>query len=102
MGLTLNEIREKSVPIAMKHGVDRLSLFGSYARGEATEKSDIDFFIHKGEVTDLIKYFSLVLDFEQTFGCHVDIVTSEISDQEFCRLIQNDEVVLYERSKSQS
>ena len=94
---TLADIREKSVPIAVKYGVDRLSLFGSYAKGEATESSDIDFFIHKGMVTDLIKYFSLVLDLEKTFGCHVDVVTNEITDQEFCRKIQNDEVVLYER-----
>ena len=98
MCYTLEDIRTKSVPIAQKHGVERLSLFGSYARGEATDKSDVDFFIHKGMVTDLIKYFDLVLDLEKVFRCHVDVVTNEISDQDFCKKIKQDEVVLYERS----
>ena len=97
MCYTIEEIRQRAVPIAKKHGVARLSLFGSYARGDATDASDVDFLIHKGMVTDLIKYFSFVLDMEKNFGCHVDVVTDEISDQEFCDKIRRDEVVLYEK-----
>ena len=92
---TLADIREKSVPIAVKHGVDRLSLFGSYARGDATESSDIDFLIHKGKVTDLIKYFSFVLELENAFGCHVDVVMDGSSNKEFLAEIKKDEVELY-------
>lgn len=32
---SIDYIRAKTIPIAKKHGVKRLSLFGSYARGEA-------------------------------------------------------------------
>ena len=98
MCYTLEEIRQKSVPIAKRHGVKKLSLFGSYAKGEATDDSDIDFIIQKGVVTDLIKYFSLVLDLEKAFGCHVDVVSDEISDRDFCNKILAGEVVLYEKS----
>ena len=40
---TIEEIRAKAVPIAKKYGVKKLSLFGSYARGEADAQSDLDF-----------------------------------------------------------
>ncbi|MCM1127754.1 MAG: hypothetical protein NC429_14945 [Lachnospiraceae bacterium] len=39
MPYTIDEIRTKAMPIAIHYGVDALSLFGSYARGEADEKS---------------------------------------------------------------
>ena len=38
---TMQELREKIAPIAKKHGVKRVSVFGSYGRGEATPQSDI-------------------------------------------------------------
>ena len=40
---TLDEIKQKAIPIAIEYGVNSMSLFGSYARGEATENSDVDF-----------------------------------------------------------
>ena len=39
---TIDEIREKVKPIAEKYGIEKVWLFGSYARGEATEESDVD------------------------------------------------------------
>ncbi|MEG0935713.1 MAG: nucleotidyltransferase domain-containing protein, partial [Clostridia bacterium] len=40
---TLDEIKAIASPIAQQHGVSALYLFGSYARGEATPASDLDF-----------------------------------------------------------
>ncbi|MBR1805506.1 MAG: nucleotidyltransferase domain-containing protein [Selenomonadaceae bacterium] len=39
---TIDEIRRNVTPIAKKYGVKKLSLFGSYARGETDDKSDVD------------------------------------------------------------
>ena len=91
---TIDEIREKAVPIAKKYGVKKLSLFGSYARGEADADSDVDFLFVKGKVMGL-KYFSFVDDLEAEFQCHVDAVSDGISDVEFLAEIKNDEVILY-------
>ena len=96
MRFTLDEIREKAVPIAQKYGVRRLGLFGSYARGEAHEDSDLDFLIDEGKMRGLIQYFSFVYDLEDTFGCHVDVVMDGIEDKDFLNRIQGDEVLLYE------
>lgn len=40
---TLEEIRSIAIPIARRYGVAALYLFGSYARGEATPGSDLDY-----------------------------------------------------------
>ena len=53
---TIEEIKEKTIPIAKKYGIDSMSLFGSYARGEATENSDVDFYIDKGDIKGLLDY----------------------------------------------
>ena len=92
---TIEEIKNKAVPIAKKYGVKKLSLFGSYARGEADEKSDVDFLFVKSHVLGL-KYFGFIADLEDEFGCHVDLVSEGISDKEFLAEIKNDEVILYE------
>ena len=95
MCFTMEEIIQKSVPLAQKYGVRRLGLFGSYARGEAKEESDLDFLINEGNMRGLIQYMSFVNDLEDAFGCHVDVVMDGIRDQEFLNAIKKDEVVLY-------
>ena len=39
---SIDEIRKIVTPIAKQHGVDKVFLFGSYARGDATPASDVD------------------------------------------------------------
>ena len=92
---TIDEIREKAVPIAKKYGVKKLSLFGSYARGEADSKSDMDFLYDNINNSGIFAYFGFVQDLEDEFGCHVDLVSFGISDKKFLAEIQRDEVILY-------
>lgn len=80
---TLDEIKEKTIPIAQEYGVDSMSLFGSYARGDATENSDVDILIDRGEIEDLIEYMGFVYELEDALNCHVDVVSSGIEDKRF-------------------
>lgn len=96
MCFTIEEIKEKALPIAKAHGVKSLYLFGSYARGQATDESDVDFYIEDGSVNSLLKYFSFVNDLEQSFGCHVDVVSTGIQDKEFLDKIESEGISLYE------
>ena len=94
---TLEEIKKISVPIAKKYGIKKLSLFGSYARGEATSESDLDFLYDggNGKIKSLLDYMDFVEDLEKEFKCHVDLVEDGISDKNFLEEIKNDEVILY-------
>ena len=97
---TIDEIRRKVTPIAKKYGVKKLSLFGSYARGEADDESDVDFLIDKGngKIRGMLSYFSFVHALENELGCHVDLISEGISDKNFLTTIKRDEVSLYEET----
>ncbi|MBR1486303.1 MAG: nucleotidyltransferase domain-containing protein [Synergistaceae bacterium] len=95
MPFTIDEIGNKIIPIAKTYGIESVSLFGSYARGEANADSDVDILINKGKLSGLIQYFSFVQELEDALGCHVDVVTSGIEDKKFLKDIQREEVWLY-------
>jgi predicted nucleotidyltransferase len=91
-----DEIRATLEPIAREYGVERVMLFGSYARGNATEKSDIDFRIDKGQIRGL-QFFGFHLDLEDAFGIPVDLLTADAMDAEILRDIAQEEILLYEK-----
>lgn len=97
MVYTIDEIKKLSVPIAKEYGVDSLSLFGSYARGEATSESDVNFYIEKGNIKGLLDFIGFVQDLEEKLHCHVDVVTTTIEDKKFIEMIRKEGVLLYER-----
>ncbi|HEY9073656.1 MAG TPA: nucleotidyltransferase family protein [Desulfobaccales bacterium] len=57
-------------------GVRRLGLFGSAARGEATESSDLDFLVEL-EVKTFDNYMDLKEFLEKIFGCKIDLVMKD-------------------------
>lgn len=93
---TVNDIRKSAVPIAKKYGIKRLFLFGSYARKEESENSDVDFYMDAGNVKSLIQYFSFVNELEDAFGCHVDVISRNIKDKQFLSGIENEGILIYE------
>lgn len=94
---TVEEIKTKTIPIAEAYGVTSMSLFGSYARGDATEDSDVDILIERGNIQDLFEYVGFINDLEDALGCHVDVVSTGIDDKSFLAIIMNDEVRIYEK-----
>ena len=66
MRYTINEIKNKTNPIAKAYGIGRMSLFGSYARGEATDDSDVDLYIERGRLKSLLQYFAFIDELEKT------------------------------------
>ena len=80
--LTLKQIKDIIKPILHKHGIDEVYLFGSYARGEATSKSDVDIYCEKGNVRTLIQQGFLEEELEKALKKDVDIVftTSQMND----------------------
>lgn len=73
----VNDIRDKSVPILKKCGVVRSSLFGSAARGELTENSDIDFLVEFEDGRSLFDLVQCKQELEEVLGRDVDLVSSK-------------------------
>ncbi|GHU91670.1 hypothetical protein FACS1894202_13520 [Clostridia bacterium] len=94
---SIEQIKDLITPVARNYGVERVMLFGSYARGEAREDSDVDFHVDAGNVRDLFALSGFMRDLEETLGKKVDVVTSGGIRREFRKRIKPDEVVLYEQ-----
>lgn len=72
---TIDEIRTRVKPIAERYGIERVLLFGSYARGETTENSDVDLFISYKKLKGMFAIGGVYSDFEEAFGIDVDVVS---------------------------
>jgi len=93
---TIEQLKTVITPIAKKHGVKSVSLFGSYSKGEAKEGSDVDLIIDAGKIRTLWGLSGFRLDVEDALNLSVDLVTTGSSDKEFLNIIKPDEVLLYE------
>ncbi|MCY7277305.1 MAG: nucleotidyltransferase domain-containing protein [Phormidesmis sp. CAN_BIN44] len=82
-GLGINELlgdrRSQILTLAEKHGAYNVRVFGSVARGEATEDSDIDFLVDY-DLEKITPWFpgGLLLDLELLLNRKVDIATVDM------------------------
>ena len=95
---TIDEIRNIVTPIAQQYGVGSLYLFGSYSKGIANEKSDVDVHVDKGKIRTLFALTGFRLALEDALKLPVDLITSDISDKEFLKGIADEEVLLYRKA----
>lgn len=94
---TIDQIRAITAPIAASYGVKSLSLFGSYARGEATDASDIDLLLDRDGMRGPWAIGGLYADLADALGKELDMVTTTGADTAFLSRIASDTVSLYER-----
>jgi uncharacterized protein len=74
--MTIKQIAKLVIPILKKSGVKRAGIFGSYARGEAKKRSDIDLLIKVGKRKfSLIDHVHLEQELEECLGKKVDLLT---------------------------
>jgi hypothetical protein len=73
----LQEKREAVLQLAAKHGARNVRVFGSVARDEADENSDIDLLVETTEHTSPWFPVGLIHDLEELLGRKVDVVTEE-------------------------
>jgi predicted nucleotidyltransferase len=71
----LKEKRQEILRIASEHGALNVRVFGSVARGEADETSDIDFLVDMEPRRSLFDLGGLQYELQALLGCPVDIVT---------------------------
>lgn len=78
--LTFEELCEVVAPIAIKHGIDRIYLFGSRARGDNQTDSDYDFCLAVPAEYDLFDLGRIMYDLQEALGTRVDLVCEDNVD----------------------
>ena len=97
--LTIDEIKTAVAPICEKYGVNKMWLFGSYARGEADAQSDVDLLVD-GENSPKLRGFAwggLYADIRDALGVEIDVLSRKSTRPKFLNAISKDEVLLYAR-----
>ena len=72
---SLRAARGQILAAASQRGLGDVRVFGSVARGEAAETSDVDFLVAPGADSTLFDLSGFALDVEEIAGRHVDVAT---------------------------
>ncbi len=79
MSKTLQDIQQKlqaqKSRLQREYNVARIGVFGSFARGDQTQKSDIDILVELTEPIGLFQFVGLEHQLEELLGRDVDLVT---------------------------
>lgn len=89
----LYEQRSQILAIAQKHGAYNVRVFGSVARGEATQASDIDLLVDY-DLDKISPWFpaGLLIELEQLLNCKVDIATVDMLKERIRDRVLNEAV----------
>jgi uncharacterized protein len=73
----LDQLRDLQPSLRRRYPIRSMGVFGSYARGEQREGSDLDLLVELGEDLDLIAYAGLQIELSDALGVPVDLVERE-------------------------
>jgi uncharacterized protein len=73
----LKKKREEILRVAARHGASNIRIFGSVARGEWDEKSDLDLLVTMEAGRGLLDHAALWLELQELLGCEVDVVSEK-------------------------
>ena len=109
MVYSIDEIKEKLNNVFQKYNLKKAYIFGSYARGEATDTSDVDILIDTADsdIISLIDLSGFRIDCLETLQKEVDVVTVQALEQDDTKqnsyiLIKNimrERIKLYDRER---
>jgi uncharacterized protein len=92
---SLTSIKKKALPVLRRHAVKRASIFGSFARGTAKARSDVDFLIeYKQKNKSLFDLVDLKTDLEETLERRVDVITYDSINQRIRERILEEQIVI--------
>jgi uncharacterized protein len=91
-------IIKKIIPILEQNGVTRAALFGSFARGEGGENSDIDLLVEFEKGKSLLDLVGLKIELEEALGREIDVITYNSIHPLLKDSILKEQEVFYEKA----
>jgi predicted nucleotidyltransferase len=77
--------------------VQKVYLFGSHSRDEATNESDLDFLVDLDEKVDLFQFISIKLNLEKILHTKIDLISSNGISPRIRPYIEKEKVLIYEK-----
>ena len=90
--------KEKIVEICKRNDVEFCALFGSFARGEATDESDVDLLVRFSKPIGW-KFYGIAEDLQEILGKKVDLATENMLNKRIRESVLQDLQVIYEKAE---
>jgi len=102
MILTISAIQNIVEPIVKNFPVRQVILFGSYARQEANEYSDVDLIVDSGGALDGISFFTIVGDIAKQLPVKSDVFEMQEIEKfsNFYLAVEREGVIIYDRERT--
>lgn len=75
--MNLEQMTNLLVPFCREYGVNKLGVFGSYARGEAQPDSDLDLLVSFSQPTSLLTQIRIERELSERLGVKIDLLTEQ-------------------------
>ena len=94
----IKNLKEQIYQIATKYGITKVYVFGSVARGDNSEVSDVDFLVEMDDDASALGIGGFQFEVQKLLGIEIDVIPTfvfpKVSDQDFVRNIQSEAVAL--------
>jgi uncharacterized protein len=94
--VTIEEVKQKTLPVFRQYGVSYAAVFGSVARGEDRPESDVDILVRFGRPTGMVSYMRLIENLETSLKRKVDLVTEQSLSRHVQPYVARDLATIYE------
>ncbi len=94
----IEQIKEIITPFFIEYGITKSAVFGSYARGEETETSDVDLLFSIGKSMPLSKWNEMENQIQTAIGKRVDFIEYGTLPKRVEQEVLKEAVVIYEQA----
>jgi hypothetical protein len=91
---TLKQRRQEILEVAARYGAHNLRIFGSVARGDATEASDLDLIARFEPGRSLLDQGGLLMDLQDLLGVKVDVISEGAISGRFGQVVSKEAMPL--------
>ena len=91
---SIRQHRDAILALARQYGAHDVRIFGSIARGDATEASDLDLIVHFDPDRSLFDHGGLLMDLQDLLGVKVDVIDEEGMRPRFRQHVMKEAVAL--------
>ncbi|OGR53051.1 MAG: hypothetical protein A2049_04830 [Elusimicrobia bacterium GWA2_62_23] len=95
--MTFYDIKSRILPVLVRQGVLKASLFGSFARNEAARNSDVDILVKLAKNKSLLDLVALRLELMEKLGKKVDVLTYDSINPLLKDRIMKEQKLIYEK-----
>lgn len=94
--MTYQEIESKLVAILSKYDVQKIGIFGSYAKGVQRQDSDLDVLVNFKNVKSLLTLVRIERELSESIGVKVDLLTEQSVSPYLIDRIKSELKVIYQ------